>query len=110
MNCSGREGGGAAIPQGNMTEPWGVTLIANYAMVAHRHMHQYGTTSEQLARISVATRAHAMRNPQAVKMAPFARRLFEETDGRIPVGDEYFEHLWPEALRLLGDDDPKAAR
>ena len=25
-------------------------------MVAHRHMHDYGTTSEQLAEISVATR------------------------------------------------------
>jgi len=44
-----------------------MTLIANYAMVARRHMNQYGTTSEQLAEISVATRAHAMRNPQAVK-------------------------------------------
>ncbi|GIS97360.1 MAG: hypothetical protein CM1200mP24_06440 [Gammaproteobacteria bacterium] len=30
-------------------------------------MHQYGTTSEQLAEISVATRYHAMRNPEAVR-------------------------------------------
>jgi acetyl-CoA C-acetyltransferase len=30
-------------------------------------MHQYGTTSEQLAEISVATRYHAMRNPEAVQ-------------------------------------------
>jgi acetyl-CoA C-acetyltransferase len=36
-------------------------------MVARRHMYEYGTTSEQLAEISVATRLHAMRNPQAVK-------------------------------------------
>ena len=36
-------------------------------MVAHRHMHEYGTTSRQLAEISVATRYHATRNPEAVK-------------------------------------------
>ncbi|PKN78144.1 MAG: hypothetical protein CVU47_12715 [Chloroflexi bacterium HGW-Chloroflexi-9] len=53
--------------QSNMENPYGTTLIANYAMVAHRHMHEYGTTTEQLAEISVATRAHAMRNPQAVQ-------------------------------------------
>ncbi|MDP2327263.1 MAG: hypothetical protein Q8M79_04160 [Dehalococcoidia bacterium] len=53
--------------QSNMENPYGTTLIANYAMVAHRHMHEYGTTTEQLAEISMATRAHAMRNPQAVQ-------------------------------------------
>ncbi|WP_433205688.1 thiolase C-terminal domain-containing protein [Dactylosporangium sp. CS-047395] len=50
----------------NMEAPWGTTLIANYAMVAMRHMHQYGTTEAQLAEIAVATRAHAVRNPDAV--------------------------------------------
>ncbi len=59
--------GGPATAQGNMDSPYGATLIANYALVAQRHMHQYGTTSEQLAEISVATRYHAMRNPEAVK-------------------------------------------
>ena len=66
-SMGGGMGAGAASPLSNMTDPWGVTLIANYAMVAQRHMHQYGTTSEQLARISVSTRAHAMRNPEAVQ-------------------------------------------
>lgn len=66
-SMGGGMGGGAASPLSNMTDMWGTTLIANYAMVANRHMHQYGTTSEQLARISVATRAHAMRNPEAVQ-------------------------------------------
>ncbi|MFT6011142.1 MAG: acetyl-CoA C-acetyltransferase, partial [Candidatus Azotimanducaceae bacterium] len=63
----GGRGGGAAHPADNMDAFAGMTLIANYAMVAHRHMHQYGTTSEQLAEISVATRYHAMRNPEAVR-------------------------------------------
>ena len=44
-----------------------MTLIANYAMSAHRHMFEYGTTSAQLAEVSTATRYHAMRNPEAVQ-------------------------------------------
>jgi acetyl-CoA C-acetyltransferase len=50
-----------------MEDPWGLTLIGNYALVKTRHMHQYGTTNEHFAAISVATRRHAMRNPEAVK-------------------------------------------
>lgn len=65
IGTGGRMGG--ASWHSNMEIPYGCTLIANYAMVAHRHMYEYGTTSEQLAEISVATRAHAMRNPDAVK-------------------------------------------
>ncbi|MCC7364468.1 MAG: hypothetical protein IT303_08845 [Dehalococcoidia bacterium] len=67
IGTGGMGGVGPASAMSNMQDPWGMTLISNYAMVAHRHMHQYGTTSEDLARIAVATRAHAMRNPEAVK-------------------------------------------
>lgn len=45
--------------------PYGHTLIAKYAMVARRHMHQYGTTIEQLAEIAVAAHEWAMLNPEA---------------------------------------------
>jgi len=63
----GARGGAGAHPADNMDGFAGMTLVSNYAMVAHRHMHQYGTTPEQLAEISIATRLHAMRNPDAVK-------------------------------------------
>ena len=36
-----------------------------YAMCAMRHMHEYGTTSEQLAWIKVAASHHAQHNPHA---------------------------------------------
>jgi acetyl-CoA acetyltransferase len=36
-----------------------------YALAANRHMHQFGTTSEQLAQIAVSTRQWASRNPRA---------------------------------------------
>jgi acetyl-CoA C-acetyltransferase len=64
---TGGRGGGGGTWSGNMEGPYGSTLISNYAMVKMRHMFQYGTTNEQLAQISVATRKHAMRNPEAVK-------------------------------------------
>ena len=59
--------GGGTHPAENMDTFAGATLVANYAMVAQRHMHDYGTTAEQLAEISTATRYHAMRNPEAVQ-------------------------------------------
>jgi acetyl-CoA C-acetyltransferase len=63
---TGGRGGFAMHPADNMDAFAGMTLVSNYAMVAHRHMYQYGTTSEQLAEIGTATRLHAMRNPEAV--------------------------------------------
>ncbi len=60
-------GGGGGTWQSNMEGAYGTTLISNYALVATRHMYEYGTTTEQLAEISVATRYHAMRNPEAVQ-------------------------------------------
>jgi acetyl-CoA C-acetyltransferase len=62
----GGRGFGGTNPADNMESFAGMTLVANYAMAARRHMYQYGTTSEQLAEISTATRYHAMRNPEAV--------------------------------------------
>ena len=56
-----------AEPATNMEASWGQTLIGNYAMVKQRHLYQYGSTNEQFAHISIATRKHAMRNREAVK-------------------------------------------
>lgn len=67
IGTAGATGVGVATPINNMEDPWGQTLIANYAMVKNRHMFQYGTTNEQFAHIAVATRKHAMRNAEAVK-------------------------------------------
>ena len=67
IGTAGATGGGPPNFFKNMEDPWGLTLIGNYAMVKMRHRFQYGTTDEQFAAISVATRRHAMRNPEAVK-------------------------------------------
>ncbi|MBT5111445.1 MAG: thiolase domain-containing protein, partial [Rhodospirillaceae bacterium] len=45
---------------------YGPTVVNMYAMAAHRHMHEFGTTSEQLAWIKVAASHHAQYNPHAM--------------------------------------------
>jgi len=46
--------------------PYGPATQNLYAMVAKRHMHEFGTTSEQLAWIKVAASHHAQHNPHAM--------------------------------------------
>jgi acetyl-CoA C-acetyltransferase len=46
--------------------PYGPATQNLYAMVARRHMHEFGTTSAQLAWIKVAASHHAQHNPNAM--------------------------------------------
>lgn len=50
--------------------PYSPSLVATYAMVAARHMYQFGTKSEQLAWIKVAASEHARHNPHALLREP----------------------------------------
>jgi acetyl-CoA acetyltransferase len=50
--------------------PYGLSLVGAYAMVAQRHMHEYGTKPEQLAEISVGVREYAGLNPHAMYRDP----------------------------------------
>jgi len=94
----GAPGMGPPSRSANMTDPWGMTLVANSGLVAPRHMHQYGTTSEQLAEISVATRAHAVRNPEAVKAM---EDLGFVGTGEITVEDVVDSRMIADPLHLL---------
>lgn len=85
-------------PSANMETPYGLTLIGNYALVAQRHMAQYGTTPEQLAEIAVTTRAHAVRNPDAV--AGLTALEFRNA-GEISVEDVLRSRLIADPLHLL---------
>ena len=46
-------------------QPTGITFPGVFAMLTKRHMHEYGTTEEQLAEIAVKNHAHGDRNPRA---------------------------------------------
>jgi acetyl-CoA acetyltransferase len=51
--------------------PFGLpTPVGAYALAAMRHMHEYGTTSEQLAEVAVATRKWASMNEKAYMRDP----------------------------------------
>ena len=43
---------------------------SSYAMIAARHMHQYGTTRKQMAEVAVAARKWAQINPEAFSRTP----------------------------------------
>jgi acetyl-CoA C-acetyltransferase len=57
---------GASTPDVPFEFPFGPTVVNQYAMAAMRHMHQYGTTSAQLAWVKVAASHHAQHNPHAM--------------------------------------------
>lgn len=51
--------------------PYGALYpITQNAMIARRHMHEYGSTPEQLASVAVAARVWAARNPRAFAREP----------------------------------------
>jgi acetyl-CoA C-acetyltransferase len=56
----------AGTPEAPWETPYGLTTVNGYGMVAQRHMHEYGTTVEQLAWIKVAASHHAQHNPHAM--------------------------------------------
>lgn|SRR5699024_4011010 len=72
---SGHVKNSQAVPNIPLTEqyeaPFGLpTPVGAYALAATRHMHQYGTTSEQLAEVAVATRKWATMNDNAYMREP----------------------------------------
>ena len=56
--------------------PWermaGATFPGVYAMMAARHMHEFGTTREDLARVAVKNHANGAKNPKAQFQKPIA--------------------------------------
>jgi acetyl-CoA acetyltransferase len=97
----------SSIPGGGIARdfylPYGLAAPPQwYSLMARRHMHEFGTTTEQLGAVAVAMRKHAQQNPAAVMhgkpmtmadylaspmiTAPY--RLFDcclETDGAAAV-------------------------
>lgn len=46
------------------------------ALVQRRHMHEYGTTREQLSNISITQRNHARKNPKAILQEPMTKEKY----------------------------------
>ena len=74
----------AAVGHPQFEQPYGGSLPGFYAMVARRHMHEYGTTREQLASVAVNTRAHALLHPNAQMKKPLT---MEQVFAAKPIAD-----------------------
>jgi acetyl-CoA C-acetyltransferase len=70
--------------QDSFERVYGVTNVTMYGMAARRHMHEYGTTSEQLAAIRVAASKHAQYNEDAMFREPVT--VEDVVESRV-VGD-----------------------
>jgi acetyl-CoA acetyltransferase len=53
-------------PSNEFVECWGLYTAAEFALIARRHMHLYGTKPEHLAEVAAAIRSNGARNPEAV--------------------------------------------
>lgn len=70
--------GGEEMP--SVWDPWGFTSPGMaHALMFRRHMELYGTTTRQLAEVSVAIRHHASLNPDAVMRKPITIEEHEES-------------------------------
>lgn len=58
------------IMQENFESIYGGETLPQYALAARRHVHEFGTTSEQLAEIRVAASRHAQHNEHAMYQDP----------------------------------------
>jgi acetyl-CoA C-acetyltransferase len=64
--AEGAVGARSTGPETPFEAPWGMSAtLHNYALVAKRHMAEFGTTSAQLAEVKVAAAHHAQFNPRA---------------------------------------------
>ena len=67
---AGRFGAGGSVGPGNepleFTDVWGAYVVPLFALVATSHMHEFGTTAEQLALTAATVRNNGHINPEAV--------------------------------------------
>jgi acetyl-CoA C-acetyltransferase len=70
--------------QDSFERVYGVTNVTMYGMAAQRHMHEHGTTSEQLAEIRAAASHHAQYNEDAMYQDPVS--VEDVVESRV-VGD-----------------------
>lgn len=70
---------------------YGTTRVSDYAVLARRHMHEYGTTSEQLAEVAVAQRYGATLHPLS----------FHGHRGEITIEDVVSSRMIADPLHML---------
>ena len=82
---------GQGVSGDQWLSPFGLPRVAYYGLFARRHMHEYGTTGAQLARVAVIARKHALLNPAAIM----------HSRGPITVDDVLDSRMIYDPLHLL---------
>jgi acetyl-CoA acetyltransferase len=74
----------AAVGHPAFEAPYGPLIPGFYAMIARRHMHEFGTTREQMAAVAVQARRHASLHPNAHMKTPIT---IEDVLHSKPIAD-----------------------
>ena len=79
------------LMQSSRPSPWETPYrpmrpVSSYALAAARHMHEYGTTKEQLGEVAIAARQWAQHNTEALMREPLT---MEEYMKARPVSDPF---------------------
>jgi len=71
LSSKPRQPGGMRRAEGEFEMPFGLlAAMYGYSLACKRHMHEYGTSSQQLGAIAVACRKHALMNDNAQQQKP----------------------------------------
>ncbi|MCV7029852.1 thiolase family protein [Mycobacterium sherrisii] len=75
-------------PENEFVAPWGMFTTAEFALIARRHMHVYGTTREQLSMVAATIRNNGSQNPEAVyyQRGPFTP---DDITASRPIADPF---------------------
>ena len=75
-------------PENEFVAPWGMFTTAEFALIARRHMHRYGTTREQLSVVAAIIRNNGSQNPEAVyyQRGPFTT---DDITASRPIADPF---------------------
>jgi acetyl-CoA acetyltransferase len=75
-------------PENEFVAPWGMFTAAEFALIARRHMHLYGTTREQLSIVAATIRNNGSQNPEAVyyQRGPFTP---DDITASRPIADPF---------------------
>jgi acetyl-CoA acetyltransferase len=75
-------------PENEFVAPWGMFTTAEFALIARRHMHVYGTTREQLSIVAATIRNNGSQNPEAVyyQRGPFSP---DDITASRPIADPF---------------------
>ena len=75
-------------PENEFVAPWGMFTTAEFALIARRHMHVYGTTREQMSMVAATIRNNGSQNPEAVyyQRGPFTP---EDITASRPIAEPF---------------------